>query len=111
MSYAVKYRLEAFSAKYNDVYRVDIFEDGYTGPILLKNMGAGKIVLSKSEGIIQKTTLEISIQSDENFEFVGFMQYDNRKYLVQLRKNGTIIWQGYHVAESYSEPYQNPPYD
>lgn len=111
MSYAVKYRLEAFSAKYNDVYRVDIFEDGYTGPILLKNMGAGKIVLSKSEGIIQKTTLEISIQSDDNFEFVGFMQYDNRKYLVQLRKNGDIIWQGYHVAESYSEPYQNPPYD
>jgi hypothetical protein len=111
MSYAVKYRLEAFSGKYKDVYRVDILEEDYVGEILKKNIGAGRIILSKSEGTIQKTTLEISIQSDENFEYLGFFQYDNRKYLVQLRKNGNIIWQGYHVAESYSEPYMNPPYD
>ena len=106
-----KYRLVAESAKYKDTYRVDILEDGYSGSMTYKNIGARKIKLSKSNGIIQKTTLDISIQSDTDFEYTGFMQYDNRKYPVQLYKNDILIWSGYHVAESYSEPYQNPPYD
>ena len=111
MSAAVKYRLEAYSAKYRDVYRVDILEEGYTGDVRRKNIGAGKIHLKKSEGIIQSTFLSMSIQSDFNFEFLGFFQYNNRKYPVRLYRNDVHIWSGYITPESYQEPYVNPPYD
>jgi len=111
MSDEVKYRLLAYSSKYNDEYRVDICENGYTGSILYRNIGAGKLRIEKKEGIIQQKSLYISIQSDSNFEYLGFFQYDNRKHPVKLYKNDTLIWSGYIIAESYQEPYINPPYD
>jgi hypothetical protein len=111
MSAAIKYRLEAYSHKYNDVYRVDILEEGYTGAIQRKNIGAGRLRMEKRPGVIQLTSLIISIQADTNFEYLGFFQNNNRKYPVKLYKNDTQIWSGYLVAESYSEPYINPPYD
>lgn len=111
MSYGIKYKLEAFARKNTDVYRVDIYEEGYAGAITYKNIGAGHLRLAKSAGIIQKTSLFISIQADTDFEFTGFFQYDNFKYKVVLNKNGTAIWSGYLISESYNEPYKNPPYD
>jgi len=111
MSAQTKYRLEAFSFKHADVYRVDILEEGYTGAITYKNIGAGRLRLSKSEGIIQKTTLAFSIQADTNFEYIGFFQYNNRQFPVKLYKNNVQIWSGFLVSESYSESYINPPYD
>ena len=111
MAAAVKYRLEAHSRKYNDVYRVDILEEGYAGSITYKNIGAGKIRLEKQEGKIQATSLVVSIQADTDFEYTGFFTYDNFQFPVYLYKNGTKIWSGYMVSESYAEDYKNPPYD
>lgn len=111
MSAAVKYQLEAYSSKYSDLYRVDILEEGYTGAIRRKYIGAGHIRLNKSDGVIQSTVLNINLKSDSNFEYLGFFQYDNRKYPVKLYKNDVHIWSGYITAESYQEPYINPPYD
>lgn len=111
MAGALKYRLEAYSKKYRDVYRVDIWEDGYTGDVQYKNIAAGKLHLEKREGKIQPTILRISIQADTNFEYLGFFQYDARKHPVYLYKNDVKIWSGFIQPESYQEPYVNPPYD
>jgi hypothetical protein len=111
MAAATKYRLEAYSDKYNDVYRVDIQAEGYTGPVYSKSIGANKIKLEKTDGIIQRTSLLISIQADTNFEFIEFFQYNTQQFKTILYKNDIAIWSGYVVAESYSEPYINPPYD
>ncbi|MDH5524534.1 MAG: hypothetical protein OEY01_11160 [Desulfobulbaceae bacterium] len=111
MAAQIKYRLEAYSSKYRDVYRVDILEEGYTGAVTRKSIGGNKLRFNKNTGAVQHTSLTISIQSDSNFEYIGFFQYDNRRYPVRLYKNDVLIWSAYLVAESYSEPYQNPPYD
>lgn len=111
MAAALKYVLEARSNKHNNVYRVEIYEDGFGGSPTFKNIGAGHLKLTKKEGTIQQTTLFISIQADTDLEFTGFFQYNNFKYPVYLYKDGTKIGSYYLVAESYSEAYQNPPYD
>ena len=111
MSAALKYILEFESVKRADVYKIEIYESGYLGSPVYKNVGEGHVNLTKDEGIIQKTTLEISIQSDEDFEYTKFFEYNNLEHPVKLYKNNVLIWSGFYVAESYSEPYQNPPYD
>uniref|UniRef100_UPI003FF04E43 hypothetical protein n=1 Tax=Butyricimonas faecalis TaxID=2093856 RepID=UPI003FF04E43 len=36
---------------------------------------------------------------------------DNKKFLVELYKNNSLIWTGYVLPEKYSEPYVPVPYD
>lgn len=111
MSAAVRYRLEFNSKKYGDTYRIDILQEGYTGSVMYKNVGAGHVKLIKKEGKLQYTSLIISIQANNNFEYIDFFQYNTQKFPVKLYKNDVQIGSYFIVSESYSEPYVNPPYD
>ncbi len=78
-----------------------------------KSLGASPVLRkdSSDNGYIMGTSLEMAIQSDEDFELIGFYSADNRKHKVSLKKNGQVIWSGYVLPEQYQEPYIAPPYD
>lgn len=112
MAINVKYRLEAESRKYKHTWRFDILQEGYTGAVEYKNIGAGKIKLAKKNGgKIHGTSVVLSIQAESNFEYADFFQYNNSKHPARLYKNNTCVWSGYLNAETHVEPYRNPPYD
>ena len=64
-----------------------------------------------SDSGISGTSLEMVIQADEDGELTSLYTVDNKKFLVELYKNNSLIWTGYVLPEKYSEPYVPVPYD
>ena len=64
-----------------------------------------------SDSGISGTSLELVIQADVDGELTSLYTVDNKKFLVELYRNGVLVWCGYVLPEKYSEPYIAVPYD
>ncbi len=110
--YGTRYILQFDSEKFGHEYKILIKEDGYSGPSENKSLGAAPLLRrDDSDSGISGTSLEMVIQADEDGELTSLYTVDNKKFLVELYKNSSLIWTGYVLPEKYSEPYVPVPYD
>ena len=110
--YGTRYILQFDSEKFGHEYKILIKEDGYSGPSENKSLGAAPLLRrDDSDSGISGTSLEMVIQADEDGELTSLYTVDNKKFLVELYKNNSLIWTGYVLPEKYSEPYVPVPYD
>ena len=110
--YGTRYILRWESEKYNHDYKILIKERDYTGVAENKSLGAAPLLRrDDSDSGISGTSLEMVIQADVDGELTSLYTVDNKLFLVELYKNGVLIWTGYVLPEKYSEPYISVPYD
>ena len=110
--YGTRYILQFDSEKFGHEYKILIKEDGYSGSSENKSLGAAPLLRrDDSDSGISGTSLEMVIQADEDGELTSLYTVDNKKFLVELYKNNSLIWTGYVLPEKYSEPYVPVPYD
>lgn len=112
MAYGLKYLLRYETEKYHRDVQLKIYADGYSGSVINKKIGAGRIILTKDiDEHIAGTSLDFDIQADIDFEYADFFSNDNKKHKIELVYNTKKIWTGYMISDQYSEPYIAPPYD
>ena len=110
--YGTRYVLQFDSEKFGHEYKILIKEDGYSGSTEKKSLGTAPLLRKDdSDSGISGTSLEMVIQADEDGELTSLYTVDNKKFLVELYKNSSLIWAGYVLPEKYSEPYIPEPYD
>ena len=110
--YGTRYILQFDSEKFGHEYKILIKEDGYSGSSENKSLGAAPLLRrDDSDSGISGTSLEMVIQADVDGELTSLYTVDNKKFLVELYKNNSLIWTGYVLPEKYSEPYVPVPYD
>lgn len=110
--YGTRYILRWESEKYNHDYKILIKERDYTGETEKKSLGEAPLLRrDDSDSGISGTSLEMVIQADVDGELTSLYTVDNKKFLVELYKNSSLIWTGYVLPEKYSEPYVPVPYD
>lgn len=110
MSYKQKYRL-VWDGETGAEYKVKIYETGYTGEIQTLHQGAAPVLRMDDGDAIRGTSLELTLESEADGQLSGFYTTDNRRYRVELLRDGVTIWQGFTLPELYSEPCVAPPYD
>ena len=111
MAYGVKHRIEFDTFVYNQAYRIDILELLYTGAINTALASSSPARLRQDNGeYVRGTSLEISLISETNLQYIEFFTSDYKKYKVELYKANTLIWSGFLSTDFYSEPYIAPPY-
>ena len=104
--YGTRYILRWESEKYNHDYKILIKERDYTGVAENKSLGAAPLLRrDDSDSGISGTSLEMVVQADVDGELTSLYTVDNKLFLVELYKNGVLIWTGYVLPEKYSEPY------
>ena len=110
--YGTRYVLQFDSEKFGHEYKILIKERDYTGDSENKSLGAAPLLRrDDSDSGISGTSLEMVIQADVDGELTSLYTVDNKLFLVELYKNGGLIWTGYVLPEKYSEPYISVPYD
>ena len=101
--YGTRYILQFDSEKFGHEYKILIKEDGYSGSSENKSLGAAPLLRrDDSDSGISGTSLEMVIQADEDGELTSLYTVDNKKFLVELYKNNSLIWTGYVLPEKYS---------
>src|SRR3990167_1723240 len=113
MAYGAKYFLE-FSDPQGTVWRYDILKKDYIGANTnIKGSGSPAIVTWHGGELykpIRSSEAIINIFSETNFQFSEFFTAGEEDYLLQIKRGGTLWWEGINVVETYSEPYVLPPY-
>ncbi|MBO4657956.1 MAG: tail fiber domain-containing protein [Bacteroidales bacterium] len=110
MAYAVHFRFQ-WRSQNDNVFRIDILEDGYSGSIVQRPLGGAPQLRRNKNGNICGSSLEFLAQAQINDEFVMLYTSDAQAFRVDLYNGSTLIWQGFITPELYSEPDIAPPYN
>lgn len=101
--YGVKY-ISRFQSEYVEFeYEVKISERGYTGTVAQRNLGAAPVLVKDSNGVISGTSLELLIETAHDGDLREFYTEDNKKFRVDVFRNGLLYWTGFIVTEKYTE--------
>jgi hypothetical protein len=116
MAYGLKYFGEV-GDYYDDVYRVEIEEDDYTGEAAEMVMsGQGPLILSYPGDEfdvfrpIYGSQLSITVISTTSLQYIEMHTADARKYKVTVYKNTVEFWIGWILPDLFTEPYTAAPY-
>tara|TARA_Y100000296_G_C5177756_1_gene261175 strand:- start:3342 stop:5870 length:2529 start_codon:yes stop_codon:yes gene_type:complete len=115
MAYGEKYSLEfGDDPHHGNTWRAEIHQDGYVGSVT-DVKGTGKPVSISWKGgklfePIRSSECILELYSETNFQYNEFFVADEFEYIIKVKKNGSIYWQGIYIPESYSEPYIDIPY-
>ena len=113
MAYGRKYFLEFGDNKAN-VWRISVLQDGYSGTVYdVKATGSPLIINWLGGGLYQPirgSQAVVSFFSETDFYFNDFFDATEFEFIVQIKKNGVLYWEGVQIVENYSEPYIGPPY-
>ncbi len=63
------------------------------------------------DGQIIGSECRLRIMAETDLEFSEFLTCKNRDYQVKVYFDDSIVWAGYITADSYEEPYMDPPYE
>lgn len=110
-SYNPKYRLQYYDVETNTQSVIDIQERAYAGdPIYIQGDG-DPFKLSKETGelnnkfdTIRGTFAELTLNSENHFQFISLFSQDDKKYRISYT-HGTTSWKGYIVPSVYRELY------
>ena len=111
MSYGLKYELHGCSVPFNKNWKVRIYQSGYTGVQIDRDVPSNPFQLKKdSAGTIRGTSLDFSIRSIVDFEFIEMYTNVYQDWMITLIDNeDTEIWQGFILPENYQEDYSPAP--
>ena len=111
-SYGTKYQF-----RYNSIhgveYIIQIAEDGYSGSVINRPLGAAPVLHMQESGVFRATSLGLTLECQVDGEFASFYTSNPLQYKVYVFRGGnsTPLWQGYLATELYAEPDIAPPYD
>lgn len=113
MAYGEKYYLDFADLK-GVSWRIGILKKDYAGG-LIKLKATGDPVEMKWRGgdlykPIRSSECIVNFMSLTNFQFAEFFTAGELDYLIQIKKNGSLWWEGVNIVENYSEPYIDTPY-
>lgn len=113
MAYGRKYFLEFGDNKAN-TWRIAILQDGYTGAVTDSVGTATPLTISYKGGDlfepIRGSEAIVSFYAQTDLQYQEFFTATEKEYIVQIKKNGVLYWQGTHIVESFSEAYVDTPY-
>lgn len=113
MAYTTKYRREFISRKTKKHFRIDVEEDGYAGSILEDSrnpVAPLKFVRDKNWPFFG-TSIEFNLRSYTEYQFWDLYTANPRKYRTKVYENEKLVFIGYNIAETYSEPFRKTPYN
>lgn len=88
-----------------------ILRRDYNGQIYRRSLGrAPQLRLENNEHVFG-TSLEIYAECLVDGEFASLYSSSAYEHLVEVYKDGTLLWTGFVSPELYSEPDIDPPYD
>lgn len=117
MAYGEKYNLTFTDLRVSNplTWQILILQDGYGGASTSLKATGNPITLSwKGEGILtpmRGSECTLNIQSQSNFQYSEFFDVSELEYIVQVKKSGSLWWEGALIVENYSEPYTDTPYN
>lgn len=114
MALGLLYIFEFDSEKFRHNNLIEIWEEGYIGSPSHKALGASPILKrerGEGDGGLYGSSLELSLQSDLNEEFIKLYTTDNKKFLARHYVDNVLNWSGFILPEKYTEPNIAPPYD
>ena len=114
MAYGLKYRFR-FESVNGTVYEVQLEEDGYSGSVIDRPLGAAPVLRMQDGDPIRAVSCDLVLECQSDGEYVDLYTTNPFQYKVGIyRKSGTSlyhIWTGFVATEIYSEPDIAPPYD
>ena len=114
MAYGTRFRFR-FASVYGTDYEVLLQEDGYSGSITDRPLGKAPVIRMQDSDPIRATTCELSIECQQDGEYVDLYSLDPKQFKVEVRYNSgsswPVVWSGFVATEIYSEPDIAPPYD
>lgn len=108
--YGQKYRFIFDSMNQSEI-EITISQKDYDGESQQRSLGRAPILKREASGRIHGTSLELWAECQEDGEFAQFYTSDAREFLVEVYRDGSILWSGFISPELYSEPDLPPPYD
>lgn len=114
MAYGLRFQFAGES--YNGTtFRVEISQEGYTGTVVKRPLGAEPILRKEQNDGICGTSLDLSLECQVDGEFEVLYTSDPHEFKVDLymvRDGGEfLMWTGFIAPEIYSDPDIAPPYD
>lgn len=117
MSFATKYQ-----CKFNDIaglgYEIDFQWDGYTGAINPMQAAGDPIKISYlvngddvHQNPIHGTRIELTIIATASFQYADFFSITDIQIKTLVYAGGNLIFSGWVLAKSYTEPYNDVPYN
>ncbi|MGH7233868.1 MAG: hypothetical protein ACREF7_00265, partial [Candidatus Saccharimonadales bacterium] len=125
MSYSLKYTLtfreQTGTASTGALYKINIYESGFSGDSAAMIASGNPITLSyKKQDLISPimgSELTLGLMSTTNEQYAEFLTAAPLQYYVDVlisTNNGTsysTYWSGVNTTDCYTEPWQQPPYD
>ena len=114
MAYGEKYNL-TFQDNKLDTWRIGIFKNGYAGASTGITGQGSPIGISWGGGSNLFTPMRASeatlrLTSTTNFQFSEFFTAQETDYILEVKLNGSMFWNGIYIPENYNEPYIDFPY-
>jgi len=117
-TFGLKYYGE-FRSKYQHIlWRAEIAQRGYIGTSEeMTFCGTAPIKVTWEQRgddfytPVKASEASITILCKDNFHYLGLFTSDPREYRLTLYRNGYCFWQGFVVADLYSEKFAPPPYE
>lgn len=114
MAYGEHY-YTTFCDRHENSYRVSIKENEYAGPAVMAKGGPAPAVLryesfsdSKFD-TIRASQLIVTLVSSQTFNSQNFYTGDEKKFRVELYKNGILVWVGYLMPKGIRENFKAVP--
>lgn len=111
MAYGQKYTITAPQINSGINYQAIIYEDGYIGsstPINVDKFPFEHTLLALSDDpylpvVPSQITLKLNITGNTNLP--DLTSTDDRKYFIEMREGGNIIWQGFIISDNIGLPF------
>jgi len=114
MAFGEKFNLDFVDLIRNNSWEIKIFEEGYLGGIDTV-VGSGEpLTINWLESdlfeSIGASECIVELESITNFQFKEFLKAIPNQFLINIKKNGSLYWQGVNVTDNNTEPYDDVPY-
>lgn len=108
--YGVKYKIE-WATRLGNLHKIEVAEMGYTGYVYNRSLANAHARLIKDGGEgIQGRSLEFSVKSTIDYEFISLTMANYRRYKVTYTRNDLPLFIGFLVQNQHTEPYKSAPY-
>jgi len=98
----------------NNIWKIEIHEEGYGGASSSVKADRVPFIRSYKGGElyepIRASEVTVNLIAETNFQFSSFFTPSEFQFVLIIKKNGAIWWQGIQVVENYQEPYTDVPY-
>lgn len=115
MAFGEKFNLDFVDLIRKNTWEIKIFEEGYVGGISSVTGTGEPLIINWLETFlfdpIGASECVVELQSKVNFEFKDFLSAIPNQFLINIKKNGSLYWEGVNVTENNNEPYDDTPYN